>query len=313
MSYKSDLSKAKRIEEAKEFPKVVLIDNCSACNLRCSMCDHQNIRNYRNIETMDRALYEKIIDEVAIENPDARVWQIFFGDPFLCKDMAERIAYAKAKGLTDVVLNTNGLLMDEVRAEKVIKAGLDAIYVGVDAATKETYDKIRVGGDYDTAVKNVINYRKMMDKYGTESQQIFVQFVVSDINENEVDLFKSFWAKHDINVKIRPKISWAGLIDADNLRPNEDVKRKPCYWLMQTMNICSDGEVALCSVDLHCRVKCGNVNKKSLKEIWQGQLHEYRLMHLEERFNELPEMCSKCSDWQSAYAEYFISDEKDSE
>jgi hypothetical protein len=105
-------------------------------------------------------------------------------------------------------------------------------------------------------------------------------------------------------VKIRPKISWAGLVQAENLQHNTAVERKPCYWVMQTMNICADGRAALCSVDIHCRVECGNVKNASLKSLWQGRLKEYRTMHNECRFEELPEMCRQCEDWQSAYADF---------
>ncbi len=269
---KSDIKKADRTTEAVEFPEVILIDNCSACNLRCSMCDHVNIRNHRRTQIMDRALYERIIDEIAEENPCARIWEIFFGDPFLCKDMAERIAYAKGKGLTDVVLNTNGCLMTPARSGAVIRAGLDAMYVGIDADTEETYDRIRIGGDFQAVIENVLTYRDLLATIGRTDQQLFVQYVVSDINKDEVEPFKAFWRANGVNVKIRPKISWAGLIDAGNLHDNAAVQRKPCYWLMRAINICADGEVALCSVDLHCRIKCGNVNEHTVKEIWQGKV-----------------------------------------
>jgi MoaA/NifB/PqqE/SkfB family radical SAM enzyme len=229
MTYKSDVNKVQRTQEAVHFPEVVLIDNFSGCNLRCSMCDHPNIMKYRKIQLMDFELYKKIIDEIAQKNPRARIWEIFFGDPCLCKDMAERIRYAKSKGLTDVVVNTNGVLLTEERAKAWIQAGLDAIYVGIDAFKPETYDKIRVGGNYETAVKNVLKYRDLLEKYGKKSQKIFVQFVVSDINAGEVTDFKRFWKENGVNVKIRPKVSWAGLVDAGNLQDNKQLNRKPCY------------------------------------------------------------------------------------
>lgn len=304
MVYKSDINKVDRITEAENFPQVILIDNCNCCNLRCSACDHKNMTKYRPFKIMDFGLYKKIIDEIAVENPTARVWEIFFGDPFLCPDMAKRIKYAKDRGLTDVVLNTNGTLMTEDKAQAIIEAGLDAIYVGVDAATEDTYNKIRIGGNFNKVRENVLNYKKLLAKYGRPEQKLFVQFVHSDVNESEVDDFKSFWAKHSINVKIRPKISWAGLVDAPNLRNNQEVNRKPCYWLMRTINICADGEACLCSVDLHCQVKCGNIKDYSIKELWAGKLKEYRTMHQEGRFNELPELCRECRDWQSTYAEF---------
>ncbi len=308
MSYVSDISKANRTEEARDFPRTVLIDNTNACNLRCSMCDHPNIKNYRKIQVMDVELYKKIIDEVAAENPDARIWQIFFGDPFMCRDMPWRIQYAKDKGIKEVVLNTNGVLMSPEKGRAVIEAGLDAMYVGIDAAKAETYDKIRVGGNFDKAVKNVLAYRDALREIGKPHQKLFVQFVVSEFNEGEVDAFREFWTGQGVNVKIRPKISWAGLIEATNLRDNSQVDRKPCYWLMQTINICADGRVALCSADIHCRVSCGDVSTSSVKEVWQTGLKAIRDMHKEGRFAELPEMCRNCSDWQSAYAEFNLAE-----
>ena len=307
MTVKSNISKANRILEAVEFPAVILIDNCNACNLRCSMCDHKNMKRYRKVQLMEMGLYQKLIDEIASENPEARVWEIFFGEPFMCRDMAKRIRYAKDKGLKDVVLNSNGVMMSKKRALPVIEAGLDAMYVGIDASTEGTYDKIRIGGNFSKAVRNTLQYRDLLNRYGNSEQKLFVQFVVSDINEHEVDDFKASWKKESVNVKVRPKVSWAGLVEATNLRDNEEIMRKPCYWLMRTINICADGQVALCSVDVHCRVKCGNVNTDTIKEIWQGTLKEYRTMHKEGRFDQLPDMCRECYDWQSGYADFVLS------
>lgn len=305
MSYKSDLKKVTRTDESADFPRVILIDNFNGCNLRCSMCDHKNIRKYRRIQKMDIDLYRKIIDEIAVENPKARIWEIFFGDPFLCNDMPERIKYAKDKGLTDVVLNTNGVLMTQEKSKAVIRAGLDAIYIGIDAHTESTYNKIRIGGDFNKVIKNVLKYRDILREEGNEYQKIFVQYVISDINEHEIEKFKDYWIKEGVGIKIRPKISWAGLINAENLDNSKSIKRKPCYWLMWTFNVCSDGIVPFCTCDLHCRIKCGDLNTNTIREVWHGELKKYRTMHKNGRFSELPEMCRDCNDWQSTYADFY--------
>jgi MoaA/NifB/PqqE/SkfB family radical SAM enzyme len=270
------------------------------------------MRKFRRIETMDLGLYYKIIDEIAVENPDVRVWEVYFGDPCMCKDMDERIAYAKNAGLNDVVINTNGVLLTPKRAESFIKAGLDAIYVGIDSVTEDTYNRIRIGGNYQQTVKNVLHYRDLLSKYGNNGQQLFVQFVVSEFNEEEVEPFKNFWTAEGVNVKIRPKVSWAGLIEAANLRDNSMVERKPCYWLMRTLPICTDGRAALCAIDLRVPLHLGNAVTMSIKEIWNGQLKEYRRMHLECRFDQLPDLCRNCRDWQSGYAEFLKPSENQS-
>ena len=304
MGYTSDAARADRTTEAAGFPEVVLIDSTSACNLRCSMCDHRNIRRHRRVQTMDAGLYRRLIDQIACERPDARVWLIFFGEPCLVPDMPERIRYAKDRGLTDVVLNSNGVLLDASRARAYVEAGLDAMYVGIDAARRATYEAIRVGGDFRAAVANVLGYRDRLAESGRPGQRLFVQFVVSDVNEAEVEAFRAFWTGRGVAVKVRPKVSWAGLVAADNLRANARLRRRPCYWLMRTINICADGTAALCSVDVHCRVPCGDARHRSLRALWNGDLKRYRALHRAGRFDELPPMCRDCADWQSAYADF---------
>ena len=241
----------------------------------------------RKVRRLDWNLYTKLIDEIAKERPDARVWEIFFGDPCLCKDMAERIRYAKNKGLTDVVLNSNGLFLTKKVSAQYVRAGLDYMYVGIDASTKATYDKIRIGGDFNTVIRNVLDYRSITDR-------IFVQFVDDDLNRHEMEEFKAYWKKHDVKVKIRPKVSWIGRIHAKNLLGLK--RNQNCYWLENSFNVLSDGRVALCACDVHCVLDCGNVNESTIKEIWGGKLKEYR--------EKNPPECLQCRDWESAYAEY---------
>ena len=74
---------------------------------------------------------------------------------------------------------------------------------------------------------------------------------------------------------------------------------------MQTMSIIDTGKVVTCAVDLDARFVAGDVNKNSIKEIWNGPLKELRGLHLSKRFSELPGHCKSCKDWQSARADYY--------
>ncbi len=147
-----------RIKDPGRFPRVVLLDTCSYCNLECSMCFHREMKRKKGIMSWD--LFTKIIDEIADTDKSVRVWMIFFGEPFIFKNrkpsIFDMISYAKGKGLTDVVTNSNGALMDERSTQKIIDSGLDAIYFGIDAATPETYSKLRVGGDFEETRDNVL-------------------------------------------------------------------------------------------------------------------------------------------------------------
>jgi radical SAM protein with 4Fe4S-binding SPASM domain len=294
-----------RICDSGLFPKVVLIDTVSFCDLRCSMCVHKEIKRKKGI--MPWQIFTKIIDEIAETDKNIRVWMVFFGEALLLKktrpSIFDMIAYAKSKGLTDVVLNTNGNLMNEEASRKLIVSGLDGVYAGIDAFTPEVYSKIRVGGDYKKVVKNTLSLLKLKKTLKSSKPDVFVQFVEMDINKEEKDSFIDFWKKNGAKVKIRPKVSWAGSIEASNLiLDNKD--RWPCHWAMQTMSIINTGKVVTCAVDLDARFIAGDINKSSLKEIWNSSLKELRLLHMSKKFDRLPDNCRNCRDWQSAKADY---------
>jgi radical SAM protein with 4Fe4S-binding SPASM domain len=296
-----------RLEDAGDFPKVVLIDTISYCNLKCSMCVHKEMKRQKGI--MSWNLFTKIINEIAKVDKNVRVWMVFFGEALLLKrkkpTIFDMIAYAKREGLTDVVLNSNANLLDESAAKGLIHSGLDAIYIGIDAFKPDTYAKIRVGGNYEKVVQNTIQLMKLKKLMHSEKPEVFVQFVEMDINQNEKEDFIQFWNQQGAVVKIRPMVSWAGLVDAPNLVIG-GVERWPCYWAMRTMSITDTGKVVTCAVDLDAKFIAGDINHLPLKEVWNGKLKELRQSHLLKQFHALPENCRECKDWQAAKADYYL-------
>ena len=282
-----------RLEDAGPFPKVILIDTISYCNLRCSMCVHKEMIRKKGIMPWD--LFTKIIDEIAEVDKNVRVWMVFFGEALLLKrkkpSIFDMIAYAKSKGLTDVVLNSNGNLLDHKAAKGLIESGLDALYIGIDAFKPETYVKVRVGGNYEKTVNNVVNLIELKKQMKSENPEVFVQFVEMDINTDEEEDFIKFWTAQGAIVKIRPKVSWAGMINAPNLILGNE-ERWPCYWAMQTMSITDTGKVVTCAVDLDAEYVAGDVNEESLREIWNGGLKKIRQLHISKKFEALPENLS---------------------
>ena len=64
------------------------------------------------------------------------------------------IEYAKSKGVLDIMLHTNGTVMDEELAEKIVKSGLDRSIFSLDSITKEIYENIRVNANFEYSRKS---------------------------------------------------------------------------------------------------------------------------------------------------------------
>lgn len=284
-----------RLTDAGPFPRVVLLDTISFCNYRCPNCGYHLMTRKKG--HMEKELFKKVINEIAERKPDTRVWMVFFGEALILREkLFDMIKYAKEKGLTDVVLNTNGCLLDSRSQWGLIDSGLDAIYIGIDAMTPHTYRKVR-GGDYVKVHDNT----KALLATGASKPKVFVQFVEMEENKAERDDFVKYWSGEGAIVKVRPKATFAGAAKPYNV---QQVERYPCHWAMQTMSILWDGRVCLCASDYDGRFIAGDINDCSLEEVWLGKLKEIREFHAKGEWSRLPQFCQECSDWQMARAEF---------
>jgi radical SAM protein with 4Fe4S-binding SPASM domain len=290
-----------RIEDPGYFPKVILLDTITHCNLRCSMCGHPFMTRKKG--KMSMSLYKKIINEIAAVDPTTRVWMVFYGEALMLKyKLIWMIDYAKKKGLSDVVLNSNGNLLDDEMVAGLIEAGLDAIYIGIDAFNKTTYEKLRVGGDFEKVVSNVNRLLDLKRESGVTHPEVFVQFVEMEDNYNQIEDFKKYWSERGAVVKIRPKVTWAGTVKPFKMT---EMKRYPCHWGMQSFNILWDGKVVLCAVDYDGKFIAGDVSKDTIQQVWSDKLKEIRKLQRDQRYEELPEFCRNCKDWQAAKSTYY--------
>ncbi len=282
-----------------DFPYQVIIETTAFCNMKCSHCGHSTMKRKKG--NMSMPLYKQIIDEIARVNKDTEVWMTFYGDALiLTYKLYYMIQYAKKQGLTNVVLNSNAMLLNEDASHWLIESGLDRFIISMDGFTKETYENIRVGGVYEEVVKNVLYLKELRDKWRGKKPTIEVQFSIMEENEHEFDDFKRFWIDHGLLVKYREKLTWTGHVDAPNLDPA--IERIPCPWGLKTCAIHWNGDIVMCAVDYEGVEVFGNLNDNSIEHIWRTTHRDARKKHLNKDWANLPNLCSKCMDWQAVGA-----------
>jgi radical SAM protein with 4Fe4S-binding SPASM domain len=98
-------------------------------------------------------------------------------------------------------------------------------------------------------------------------------------------------------------------------RENNSYKRRPpCPGLWLYIGIHPDGTISPCCQDPDGEFKIGNINHKSLKDIWLDNqiLTKYRLWHITGEFYKIP-LCKNCTNKIDAFiskeelTEYLIS------
>jgi len=207
------------------------------------------------------------------------------------------VAYAKKKGIRKVSTNTNGQLLTNRLSQELLKAGLDEIFISIDAASKKTYEKIRIGLNYEKVVKNVKNLVKLKKKIGMGHPRIVVDFLKSDLNQEETDIFISQWKGLVDGVCTSQIHDWSAKkkkVVKSEFKNYVSFAHAPCRLPFTELLINWDGTVSLCCQDIEGEVIVGNVKKQSIKEIWQGKtLGEIRKKHLALDINSII-LCKDC-------------------
>lgn len=292
------LSKIAATLQELPFPTRFAVEVCADCNLECVMCHHPNMRRPKG--NMPFELWKKCADEIAAVSPETQCWYSFIGDPFLEPNrLLSIIDYGKRVGLRSLNINTNGMLVTPDLADAVLDSGVDLVVFGIDGLSPETYEGIRVNGRRDVLYANVEHFlaERQKRQYGPEVQ---VQFIEMDENEHEREGFVKYWVERGATVKVRNKISWGGQVETPMEIPKEE--RIPCPWAITMMHVHWDGRIPRCPGDIEGEEGVGNAWDHSLSVLWR-RLAQYRKLHLEHRFEELPERCQDCKDWMAGAAE----------
>lgn len=290
-----------------DFPPQIVVETTTFCNMHCYHCNHKEMS--RKQMHMKDEIYKKIIDEIADVAPETEVWPTFYGEAFMLGDkLFERLRYARDKGLSRLVLNSNGTLLDRRDwIDQILHSGLKRFLISLDGFTRETFEKIRVNGNRDRIYAAVAKLLKRRQELELAYPIIQCQFSIMEENKHEVDQFKKYWEERGAEVKTRVMLSWSnsGNIVASNLDYDANF-RIACPWGNNSMAIHVNGDIVACAVDYEGRFVAGNVQDCSIKEIWQKDHYEkLRKIHKEHRWNELPNICKTCPDWQAVGAKYY--------
>ena len=152
--------------------KIVGIEMSTKCNFHCDMCPahSKNSKYSMKKDTADDELLDRVTPFLKkfsnqIERIDAgAVW----GEPLMDSRYFENTSkISSACPQASIDITTNGSFLTKSNIEKLLNLDyLRYVSISVDAGTKETYEKIRQGGKWETLIHNIselINERKNRD------------------------------------------------------------------------------------------------------------------------------------------------------
>lgn len=162
-------------------PYWVYISLSHKCNFVCQMCSVNKIlKGYE----LDLQTIKLIFDEISSWGQEC-VIVLTGGEPFLREDIFEIIQYAAEKNLK-VEMVSNGSLIDELLAERIIGSSLKNIAISLDGSKEQTHDYIRQKGAFRNALKAITNLAAAKKRIGFGPQ---ISVWTTIMKENIFELF----------------------------------------------------------------------------------------------------------------------------
>ena len=293
------------------FPSKITIESGNVCNLRCPLCPTGQHDSSARKGFIPLELYKKILDEIGRYLRLIRLYN--WGEPLLNKDLLPMIHYARKYGI-DVKISTNlSLKLEDKDIEELLRSGLKVLYISCNGASKETYLKYHVGGDFDLVTENMKRLvQKKKEMHGCRTKLVWL-FHVFKQNEHEREHAQKMAKGIGIQIKInkmRPDmgkeifetVQDALERDADWIPgnrkflvcPEKKKKRIACTlpWTETVINW--DGSVLPCCAVYSETFAFGNINRESFAQIWNNEMYVSARKEILGRKNKKNTVCHIC-------------------
>lgn len=258
----SSLRVLRRTPSAKKI-KFVEIETTSICNMSCEYCPNytaEQTGKLRPKKNMEISLYHKIVDQLGELKFSRRFSPHFYGEPLVDKRLVELVAYARQKlQRAQIHIYTNGTLLSQEKFIKLKEVGVDKFYI-----SQHTKEPSKV-------IEETLNFIK----------KAFPEFYNENVEYSHVINNNNFFL-----------LNRGGLIEVEPARRPGDME-KSCK-MANGLTIDVDGNVILCCNDYYSEYVFGNLNKKSMKEIWNDP--DYLRIRAKIKAGIWPlEICRKCT------------------
>ncbi len=153
-----------RSSQAPALPRQLYIEVTNYCNSLCISCPltYDHFLPFEPKHHLSWENFRHIVDQLPVIE---RAVLHGIGEPLLNRELPRFVEHLKQRGAY-VLFNSNGLLLDERRADALVAAGLDELRVSLDAVTPELYARLR---GIDQLPRIIANLKAFVQRHGGKS------------------------------------------------------------------------------------------------------------------------------------------------
>jgi radical SAM protein with 4Fe4S-binding SPASM domain len=275
--------------DLRALPVEYILETTAKCNLYCPMCPRETHAQPK--EDMLDEIFTRLVGQAG--DTAEHMMLIGLGEPFLDPKIFDRVEYCARHGIS-TLLSTNGTLLTEERAARLLETPLAHITLSFDGATRESFEFYRKGARFNQVRDNFVRFARMKQERKAKVQ-VVVQMVRMEKNWNEADEFVRFWSQVPGVDQVRIKADETNLMRPDSGHAASDWKH-PCHYLWRgPLYVKHNGDVYPCCQSYMLDGQpVGNVGREPLAEIFNSaEMQRMRKLHASGRAGEIG-VCSRC-------------------
>jgi len=212
-----------RFKRGLDAPICLTWELTYACNLACIHCLSSSGRRDPRELTTAEAL--GVIDEMA-------AMKIFYvniggGEPLIRSDFFEIVDHAVDSGV-GVKFSTNGIRLDQAKAERLAKSDYIDVQISIDGADAATNDVVRGEGSFDGAL------RAMENLASANFGEFKISVVMTRQNIPQIDRFQALADRFGAQLRLtRLRPAGRGADTWDQLHPTAEQQKTLYRWLLE--------------------------------------------------------------------------------
>ena len=245
-------------------------------------------------------LYKKIIDECGKYRKIERIILYMNNEPLTDPHIIERIDYAKKKApWANVHILTNGLLLTDEIADKLLNSRLDWIGISFHGIRKDTIEK-SMGVNYNITFKRINNFIDKVKSHKNIKDYLMITLLKHKyLSSEEKTEAEVFWKSKGIKrlSSFDGPISRAGNIKSlPKVCHKEKIVGCGSIWADEMIHIVEDGKVVLCCMDWRRDIVLGDLNNETIHNVWHGSRKQTWAMISGKK--DMPEkfLCRNCEE-----------------
>ena len=176
-----------------KLPPLIVIESTNICNLKCPACPTMSTMKRRK-GNMEFSLFKTLIDEFVANNYRPKIFLNFSGEPTINRELPEFIKYATDRNFW-VHLSTNVTYMTEELSTKIIKSGLNHVYLCMDGFTKEAHEAYRIGSKFENVKANIEQFLRKRKELGSTLPFVEIQTLITSKSQDHIEPILD-WAKN---------------------------------------------------------------------------------------------------------------------